>query len=223
MFNPTFIQRLAHRVERDTYPLFGSIRRKCLNNLDFSIISNNCWGGIAYEYYGLPKQSPTVGTFFYADDYIRFVLNFESYINKKLELISIPESKFAVILQEMYRKKDVPIGVLDDVEFVFLHYADRPTAREKWERRVKRVNFNNLIFKFSYHNNCSSEHLLTFERSELMGKKFMFVPKPNMGYSCGIYYPGFENDKQIENDTFYWNRYFDVTTFINHGEIIEKS
>ena len=29
-------------------------------NNDFTIISNNCWGGMIYESYGLPEQSPTV-------------------------------------------------------------------------------------------------------------------------------------------------------------------
>ena len=47
----------------------------------------------------------------------------------------------------------------------------------------------------------------------------MFVDKRDHSYECGVYYPGFEEDDQIYNDTFYWNKYFDVTYFLNSGEI----
>lgn len=43
--------------------LFVNKRRKKLTSTDFTIISNNCWGGMMYESYNLPKQSPTVGLF----------------------------------------------------------------------------------------------------------------------------------------------------------------
>lgn len=35
--------------------ILGPIRRHSLNRTDFTIISNNCWGGVVYEYYGLKK------------------------------------------------------------------------------------------------------------------------------------------------------------------------
>ena len=42
-----------------------------LDNKDFTIISNNCWGGMIYESYGMQKLSPTVGLFFMSEDYIK--------------------------------------------------------------------------------------------------------------------------------------------------------
>lgn len=39
---------------------------------EFTIISNNCWGGTVYESYGLPKQSPTVGMFVMPRDFETF-------------------------------------------------------------------------------------------------------------------------------------------------------
>ena len=38
-------------------------RKKQLKSTDFTIISNNCWGGMIYESYNLPKESPTVGNY----------------------------------------------------------------------------------------------------------------------------------------------------------------
>ena len=40
-----------------------------LQNTNFSIISNNCWGGYVYQEQNLPYQSPFVGLFLYAKDY----------------------------------------------------------------------------------------------------------------------------------------------------------
>lgn len=53
----------------------SNFRKRKINNIDFTIISNNCWGGLVYESYGLPKNSPTVGMFFMAEEYIKFVSN----------------------------------------------------------------------------------------------------------------------------------------------------
>ena len=61
-------------------------RKKQLKSTDFTIISNNCWGGMIYESYNLPKESPTVGMFFMAKDYIEFLSDLKGYIGGKLLL-----------------------------------------------------------------------------------------------------------------------------------------
>lgn len=45
---------LRIRVDR----FFNSIR---FRNKSFTIISNNCWGGLVYQKVGLGYQSPTIG------------------------------------------------------------------------------------------------------------------------------------------------------------------
>lgn len=62
-----------------TGKLFTKHRTKQLVNKQFTIISNNCWGGMIYESYNLPKESPTVGLFFMADDYINFLKHLKEY------------------------------------------------------------------------------------------------------------------------------------------------
>ena len=56
------------------------LKRKKLNNTDFTIISNNCWGGICYDHFGIEKQSPTVGCFIMTDDYLTFIENLDYYL-----------------------------------------------------------------------------------------------------------------------------------------------
>lgn len=213
MFNPSLFEKIIHKIISKTTPFFAPIRKKFLKRTDFTIISNNCWGGVCYQYFGLPKQSPTVGTFFMASDFISFVSNLEYYLSKEIHFINAEKSKHLIFLRE--RNIDCPIGVLDDVEVFFLHYPNEFIAKEKWNRRIKRVNRDNLIFKFSQMNDCTLQDLKTFDELDLPGKKMMFVNKPNMGYKCGVYYPGYEQESTIENDTFFWNKYLNVVDFLN--------
>ena len=207
--------RIINKIISLTNPLVGKYRKTQLTNTDFTIISNNCWAGICYEYYGLPKLSPTVGLYFYADEYIKFLSNLEKYLTIDLRFINVKDSKYS---KELIFKKqtNIPIGVLDDVEIVFLHYKDAITAKDKWQRRVERMNWSNMIYKFSYMNNCTSNHIHEFENICLKrgGKHFEFVPYAFPEYKNAFVINAGVNG-QILNDTFYWNKYFDVESFIN--------
>lgn len=220
MFNPNFFERLKHKLVSKVQKYCAPMKRRYLNNTDFTIISNNCWG-VTYEGYGLQKQSPTVGCYLFANDYLKLVKNLKYYMNNELKIISLDESKYKEWIIENHNE-NCPIGRIEDIEIVFVHYTDADTVKEKWNRRVKRINWGNLIFKFSYMNHATEKDLKTFDMCELPRKKIMFVNQRNHSYKCGVYYPGFENDEQIYNDTFYWNKYFDVTLFFNTGKIREK-
>ena len=58
---------------------------------------------------------------------------------------------------------DIPVGMLGDIEVIFLHYRNPIEAKEKWKRRVERINWNNLVYKFSYMNGCNDSLLSDFE------------------------------------------------------------
>ena len=45
MFSPSMMERFVHKIDEKTRNIFASNRKKQLNNSDFTIISNNCWGG----------------------------------------------------------------------------------------------------------------------------------------------------------------------------------
>lgn len=218
MFNPNVFERVKHKIAEKIKRYYAPIRRKRLTNTDFTIISNNCWGGVTYEGYGIQKQSPTVGCYLFAKDYLKLVRDLKKYMEKPLEIISLDKSKYKQWIVENHNE-NCPIGRIEDIEIVFVHYHDAATAKEKWDRRVQRINWDNLIFKFSYMNHATEENLREFDSYELPGKKLMFVNQENHTYKCGVYYPGFEEDDQVYNDTFYWNRYFNVTRFLNTGEI----
>ena len=132
-----------------------------VKNKDFSIISNNCWAGRVYQYLDMPYLSPTAGLYFFAPDYIKFVKDLKGYLDTPLEFISPEESKY---FEELKKRNQLskPIGRLNDVEIVFLHYSSEKEAFEKWNRRKERVNFNHIIFKFSRMNLCTDKEISEF-------------------------------------------------------------
>lgn len=215
----TFFTRLTLDKCAMLYERFGNIflatnRREKLNNKDFTIISNNCWGGHVYRHFGLPYSSPTVGLYFFADEYIRFISNLETYIYEPLRIIKASESKY---YSELKRKKqlNVPIGVLaNDIEIVFLHYKSEEEAIKKWNRRVERVNLDNLIVKFSEMNLCKIENILQFEKINFR-KKLLFLSKPVKEAPDGIIVQRYTNDDEIIDDTTYYSSFIDLTDFIN--------
>ena len=210
------IKKKVHKWAEDTgNRLFASKRRKKLNNTDFSIICNNCWGGFVYRYFGLPYLSPTVGLYFYSEDYIKFVKKMAKYIAMPITIIDAENSKH---YEDLKRKgqDNVPVGVLDDVEIIFLHYKTAAEAKEKWTRRCKRVNLNNIVLKYSYMNDPFDECLKEFDALPYK-KKVMFVQRKEQEkeYRCAKYYPGFENCGDIRNDTDFFAKHVNLFELIN--------
>lgn len=118
-------------------------------NSDFTIISNNCWWWFVYEYLGLPYKSPFVWLFLFPECYLELLENFQYFISKELIFIKVTESKYYDQIK-LWDKLGYPIGLLDGrIEIHFLHYSDEKESKEKWDRRKKRINYDNIIAKFS--------------------------------------------------------------------------
>ena len=135
-----------------------------IKNYDFTIISNNCWGGYVYKKYGLPYNTPFVGLYLFSPDYIHLLRNFEEVILNPLTFINAEESKYKDILIDAERLNQYPIARLtDDIEIHFLHYASQEEAEQKWNRRVKRIKFDNLLVKFSDIYLCTDDLIYEFD------------------------------------------------------------
>ena len=44
-----------------------------------------------------------------------------------------------------------------------MHYTDIKEVNEKWNRRSKRINWNNIIYKFNDQNLCTYKELKEFD------------------------------------------------------------
>lgn len=107
--------------------------------LNVSIISNNCWDGYLYQKSGMEYSSPLVWTAIEVSDFIKLVSDLKYYFNLKLKFIK-------------EQGKECPVALLGDVTIYFPHYKTEEEAQSKWDRRLKRVNYENMIIQANIEN-----------------------------------------------------------------------
>ncbi|MBO5203222.1 MAG: DUF1919 domain-containing protein [Clostridia bacterium] len=208
LFNKT-----CERIDRKIlYPFLAKKRAKGLKCTDFTIISNNCWAGKCYEFFGLPKLSPTVGGYFFASDYVKFCENLKYYMSLDLEIIPTNESKYYDTLLSL-GQENVFVGILEDVEIIFLHYHNKDVLLEKWKRRVSRINWDKLILKFSYQNECDDDLIRRFLKIEEF-PKFCLVGESITNHRDEIVFCRNKGKETIE-ETENFNWYIDPVKIIN--------
>ena len=135
------------------------IWQKKLKIKDFSIISNNCWGGNIYQYLNLEYKSPTIGLMIFPDDYVKFCKHIDFYLEQELRFVELKNSKKASRFQ---KDQGFPVGYLYDIEIYFMHYKTEAEAREKWNRRKLRINKKCMIFKMSERDGATLDDVEEF-------------------------------------------------------------
>ncbi|MGY8915332.1 MAG: DUF1919 domain-containing protein [Flavobacteriales bacterium] len=213
-----WIKRKAQQYFENFYSAKDIAR---LKNKDFVIISRNCWGGQIYQWLKLPYNTPFVGLFIYTPCYIKILKNFEHYMS--LELGFIEESKYSEY------PTNYPIGVLDDVEIHFKHYADEAEARDKWNRRKERM-FENTDRDNYFFSICSWRGLTDKDLKEFYELPF----KNKLSFDGKDFLRGNEDrhiklyDNKIESKTNAPNGkklfkltflYLDLVMWLNTGKI----
>lgn len=200
--------------------ILGKIHHGMLKYDDFTIISNNCWGGVIYKYFAMKFQSPTVGMYFFGDEYIKFLSDLKYYLSQPLVVKDIESSKYK---EEIIKRGQNPlIGWLGEVEIVLLHYHNPEETVKKWNYRLKRINPNKLIVKFNDQNLFRVDQLEKFEKLPFKNK-ICFTGKYYKGFSTAIWFKEYDKIGYVENDTKmkHWRRYFNVIKYINQMKIGE--
>ena len=149
------IKKKIKKLERLFLHIPRKIRLKKLINRDYSIISNNCWWWFVYEYFGIEYKTPFIWLFLFPECYLDLLENIQYFLSKELTFIKITESKYYDKIK-LWKNLGYPVGLLDGkIEVHFLHYLNEEEAREKWNRRKNRINYNNILIKFSeWKNMC---------------------------------------------------------------------
>lgn len=132
--------------------------RKNLSRLrvrEFCVISNNCWGGIAYNDLKLPYQSPFVNMFMHADCYLGMLERLDYYCARDITFTD--RSKYFV------GRASYPIGLLEDLEIHFLHYQDAGEASVRWNSRKSRLTQSNRVVVMSERDGCTESHIRRFD------------------------------------------------------------
>lgn len=164
--------------------------RRRLRNPRVSIISNDCWGGFMYRYLHLPFNSPFIGLFVMPEDFVR-ILEDPSLLIGELRFIPKAESRH---LHNINHTSTYPVGVLPcGVEIHFLHYGSEQEAREKWSKRVGRIDWNNAIVKLSDNYAITDEIMQRFDALPYP-QKVLFTGSPHPELRSAIFLPEFRKE-----------------------------
>lgn len=192
------------------------IEMKCLKYTNFTIISNNCWGGWVYRFFGLPYQSPTIGLFFLSDDYLKFINNLKEYLGKELVFIKPEEANKAERVKAYVKAfGKYPIGRLGDIDIHFLHYDSEKEAYSKWNRRKERIDYSRVIIKISKQNLWEDRFAEEFDRFEFPNKLF-FTNRYYKNYSGRqVIFRRDRECSETRNEGKYYHRYINILRYIN--------
>lgn len=150
-----------------------------------TIISCNCIGGILYHELNLQFLSPTINLYMNCEDFIKFCEKLDYYLSLDIQPY---EGKI---------ERDYPLGVLGDLLIYFVHYKSLEEAKEKWNSRKNRINWNNIYIIATDRDGLTDGLLRRFLALPYANKK-IFTHFPMNEYEDVIYITGYEDDEQIE-------------------------
>lgn len=189
--------------------------RKNNKNKNFTLITNNCIGGVIYHNLGMEFTSPTINLFIRTDEYVNFCRNLSVYTH--CEMIEDTESDMAY-----------PVGILipengeyPPVHVHFQHYPDFKTAKEKWITRCQRIHYENIYFLMEYYGSIyDSKYAVEFDNLPL--KTMVLLHNPMNQIKDAFVLHCYKDDKPlarvIEKRGISGKRYldeFDYVKFLN--------
>lgn len=203
------------KIKKKIKKIIGNANRIGLKNRDFTIISNNCWGGFVYQKFNLRYRTPFVGLFIFAPDYIELLENFDYLINEEISFIDANDSKYKEELIQNNTFNKYPIGILGkNVEIHFLHYHSQEEAFSKWNERCSRINRNNLLIKFSDKDKCYDELIFRFDKLKFKNK-ICFSAKEFKTCKSVITLNEFKNEKFVNDEWKYYKNYINIRELLN--------
>lgn len=189
------------------------IRDKLKSVKNFTIFSNNCLGGVFYNDAGRQFTSPLINTAMDGEDFLKFVSNPQNYINEEMNFFE-------------WSGRNFPIAKIKDIEINFVHYKTKEECIEAWNRRVKRIVWDNIfIVATNQDGMCHDECMEKFDKLPYKNK-IMFVSKEYPQYEWAIPIKQFKNRFQCRITTSYadlkGHRYYE-TAFDIADWIVENS
>lgn len=151
--------------------------RQHLMNSNFTVLCNNCVGGVILRELGERFNSPTVNLFFGAEDYIKFLENLDYYLQQTLV--------------EIQSDRGYPVAKLDDIAIYFMHYSTFDETKRIWKKRTARINRNNLYVILVQQNGFTEELLKKFDNLSYE-HKVALTAKPMQNIECSYCIPGSE-------------------------------
>lgn len=164
----SFVHRLKNRVVKFLRSMVTARYRSKLKNHGFTIIANNCIGGIIYHDLHERFCSPTINLDICPKDFVVLCEHLPYYL-------SLP-------IKEIPSDTNCPVGVIlgeyGSVRINFRHYKTFEEGLEKWNERKKRIDWDNLFVIMEAQS-----------VDEAIFRRFEFIPFQNK-----VLYASFKGD-----------------------------
>ena len=208
--------RIHNKIKKYLELSYRYIQQQRLKNKDFTIISNNCWGGGVYEDLNLPYATPFVGLFIMIPDYIELLEHRRENMKKELTFVEVSKYKYVEKLRE--RKNNYwPIGKIGEIEIQFMHYKTEEEAYKKWHRRKTRINWDNLFYKLCDNDGCTSKLMKKFEDITKY-QNVIFSTQKHSELDSLVWLKKWRNEHNVGDlysNKWRYRKYFDVVKWLN--------
>lgn len=214
-------QRIATKTWMMRSKIFLAHMRFRLKNKRFSIISNNCVGGVIYHNLNAEFMSPTINLWMKPEDFIRFAGDLPYYLNCPIQQVF--EDGITYPIGRMKKGADI-------VTIYFMHYKSFEEAVEKWQLRSRRVNMENLYCILDYPaSQDSEEQQRTLQRSfealpmihkKMLTKDAVLIGKDivNLSFYDTKHEPGFILKRKNDYTVKRYLDDFDYVAFLNQKD-----
>ncbi len=134
---------LIHVIMRITKKKYlEDVQKRAANLGDFTIFSSDCLAGILYHDLKRKFLSPTINLWFEERDFLKFCDSPQYYLNCDLRFLS-----------EADKEVPYPVGHLGEggrrIEIYFEHYQSDQECIKDWNKRKKRIDWENLYVVMS--------------------------------------------------------------------------
>ena len=185
-----------------------------VKNDRFTLIANDRWGETIYKYLGLMPHSPFIGTRIMPPCYLKLLKNLQDYL--ALPLVITDKSRYPIVNQQK-AEQDLIFGVLqDEVEIQFIGSNNAAEVVRNWQKRVKRINWDNLYVVLNQHNHSwnSQDLSLISEFDKLdFERKVCFADQEYSELKSVVFVP-----QKITYSSKVWQAYepyFDIIAWLN--------
>lgn len=175
--------RVRNKLNDLVRPFINHRNRKRLKNHDFSLIANNCNGAFILHDLGMRFNSPFVNLWIKPDDYIKILSDLQGYMDEDLTFVTEDSISY-------------PIGLLRDVRIYFQHYDTEEEAKQKWNSRRLRLNYDNIFVLLTDKDGCTQKELESFDKLPYKNK-LVFTNKFCPKLKSVFHIKGFENQKEV--------------------------
>lgn len=138
-----------------------------------SIVSNQCFGRYTYFSLGIGFYSPFVNITLSGADLLKIAKSPKEYLKAPIKYYK----------NEKIKGKETPVALLaDDIRLNLTHYTNYADFEKKWNIRVKRINFDNIVIALQAY---SFEEANKFKELNYP-KKICFLEEQDSRFSINL-------------------------------------